>query len=163
MAQSVSLFLKSNGADIQGESTMSSMGRENSIECLYFEQSVQTAREKGTGMATGRRQYDPLMVRKRIDKSTPLLWKSLVQNEVIEGIFKFYRPNPLGDGTTQHFFTIEIGGGRIASIKDYVQDVIVPATANDPPLEEVSFLFSDITWTIEDGGITHNDSWKQQT
>ena len=28
-----------------------------------------TAREAGSGMATGRRQYQPLLIRKRIDKS----------------------------------------------------------------------------------------------
>ncbi len=30
-----------------------------------------TARDTGTGMATGRRQYQPLLITKRLDKSTP--------------------------------------------------------------------------------------------
>lgn len=39
---------------------------------------VKTAREAGSGMATGRRQYEPVVITKRIDKSTPLIAKSTV-------------------------------------------------------------------------------------
>ena len=163
MAETVHLYLKSNGTDIQGESSQTSLGRENSIECVYFEQGVITARESGSGMATGRRQYQPLMIRKRIDKSTPLIAKALCNNEKIQAKFKFFRPSPTGDGTTQQFYTVELENGRVATQKLVNPDVIVPATATEPPLEEVSFVFHTITWTFEDGGITHQDTWDQQT
>jgi type VI secretion system secreted protein Hcp len=161
MAETVHLFLKSNGSDIKGESTQTSLGREGSIECLYFEDSVRTAREKGTGMATGRRTYNPIIIRKRIDKSSALLAKALCNNEVIEGTFKFFRPSPSGDGTTQQFFTVEIAEGRINSIKRVSPDTIDPASAAEPPTEEVGFVFHTITWTYEDGGITHTDNWRE--
>jgi type VI secretion system secreted protein Hcp len=163
MAETVHLYLKANGSDIQGESTQTSLGRENSIECLYFEDSVRTAREKGTGMATGRRTYNPIIIRKRIDKSSPLLAKALCNNEVIEGTFKFFRPSPSGDGTTQQFFTVEIAEGRINSIKRVSPDTIDPASAQEPPTEEVGFVFHTITWTYEDGGIVHTDNWREAT
>ncbi|MCC6873753.1 MAG: type VI secretion system tube protein Hcp, partial [Sandaracinaceae bacterium] len=82
-------------------------------------------------------------------------------NEVIEGIFKFFRPNPAGDGTTEHFFTVEIKEGRIASIKRVSPDVIDPASASEPPTEEVGFVFHTITWTYEPSGATHVDSWRE--
>ena len=66
MAETVHLFLKANGKDIKGESLQKSLGREGSIECLEFSESVRTAREAGSGMATGRRQYEPITIRKRI-------------------------------------------------------------------------------------------------
>ena len=163
MAETVHLYLKSNGTDINGESTQTSLGRENSIECVYFESGVITAREAGSGMATGRRQHQPLLIRKRIDKSTPLIAKALCNNEKIQAKFKFFRPSPTGDGTTQQFYTVELENGRVATQKLVNPDVIVPATATEPPLEEVSFVFHTITWTFEDGGITHQDTWDQQT
>src|SRR5688572_18455268 len=98
MAETVHLFLKANGTDIKGDSTQHSLGRQDSIECLYYKQASITAREAGTGMATGRRQYEPLVIRKRIDKSSPLLAKAQCENQAIEGTFKFFRPNPTGDG-----------------------------------------------------------------
>jgi type VI secretion system secreted protein Hcp len=159
MAETVHLYLKANGAEIKGESTQVSLGREGSIECVYYEQGVVTARERGSGLATGRRQYEPLLIRKRIDKASPLLAKALVENQVIEAKFKFFRPNPTGDGTTAQFYTVEIKQGRIASQKQIVPDTIVPATSTEPPLEEVSFVFHTISWTYTNGGVTHEDTW----
>ena len=129
MAETVHLYLKANGADIQGEPTQTSLGRENSIECVYFQHSVRTAREAGSGMATGRRSYDPIVIRKRIDKSSPLIAKALCNNEVIEGVFKFFRPNPAGDGTTEQFYTIEIKQGPVASLPEVSPDCPHPATS----------------------------------
>jgi type VI secretion system secreted protein Hcp len=162
MAETVHLFLKANGADIQGESTQTSLGRENSIECVYYEQEVVTAREKGIGLATGRRQYTPLFIRKRIDKSSPLLVKALVENAVVEGKLMFFRPNPTGDGTTEQFYTVQFKQGRINHIKQYVPSTIVPATSFEPPLEEISFVFHTINWTYTNGGVQHEDTWSEQ-
>ena len=161
MAETVHLTLSANGAPIEGESTQMTLERENTIECVYFLHSVMTAREAGSGMATGRRKYEPILIRKRIDKATPLIYKALCNNEAIEGAFKFYRPSPTGDGTSEQFYTVEIQGGRIAGIRDYSPDVIDPVDTNIPAMEEVSFLFETIIWTYTEGGITHTDSWSQ--
>lgn len=161
MAETVHLFLKANGQDIPGEPTQVSLDRADSIECVFFEQGVETAREAGSGVATGRRKYGPVTIRKRIDKATPLLFKALCNNENIEGTFKFYRPSPTGDGTTQQYYTVDIKDARVGSVRDYSPDVIDPISSNYPAMEEVSFIFGNITWTYEDGGITHTDSWKE--
>ena len=110
-------------------------------------------------MATGRRQYQPLLIRKRIDKASPLLAKALCENQAIEGVFKFFRPNPTGDGTTEQFYTVQIKQGRIASMRQIVPDTLVPATATEPPLEEITFVFHTIAWTYTEGGVTHEDTW----
>ncbi len=162
MAETVHLFLKSNGEDIKGESTQISLEREGSIECLSFIDSVRTAREKGSGMASGRRTFEPVVIRKRIDASSPLLARSLCNNEVIEGVFKFYRPSPAGDGTTEQFFTVSIAGGRIAAIKRESPDTIDPASALEPPTEEIQLVFHNITWTYNPTGAEHYDSWDEQ-
>ena len=124
---------------------------------------IRTAREASTGMASGERTYDPIRIVKRIDKSSPLLFKALCDNEVIEAKFRFFRPNPDGDGTTQHFYTVEIKEGRIASYQRISPDVIDPASANAPPTEEVTFVFGDIIQTYEPDGVEHEDHWSQRT
>ncbi len=163
MAMTVHLTLKANGEDIKGDSSITSMEREDTIECLSFEDSVRTAREASTGLASGERTYGPIVITKRIDKSSPLLAKALCQNEEIEGIFKFYRPNPAGDGTTEQFYTIEIQKGRVASVKRESPNVIDPASANAPATEEVGFVFGYIRWTYEPDGIEHIDDWSERT
>lgn len=163
MAMTVHLYLTANGTKIDGDSTILSMDRENSIECLSFEDSVRTAREASSGMASGERTYEPVRIVKRIDKSSPLLAKALCNNEVIEATFKFYRPNPAGDGTTEQHFTVEIQESRIASITRVSPDVIDPASANAPPTEEVTFVFGYIRWSYEPDGIEHVDHWSQRS
>jgi len=163
MAETVHLYLKANGADIQGESSQTSLGRENSIECLSFHSDVKTAREAGSGMATGRRTYEPLFIESRIDKAVPLLMKALTTNAKIDAQFKFFRPSLTGDGTTEQFYTIEIKNGRIASLKQKSMDVFNPAAANIPPTYEMTFVFHSIVWTYTNGGVTHEDTWNTQT
>ncbi len=159
MAETVHLYLKANGKDIKGESTQTSLGREGSIECVVYDQGVQTAREAATGMVTGRRQYAPLRIVKRIDKASPLLMKALTSNEKIDGVFKFFRPNPAGDGTTEQFYTVEVKEGHIASVKQFVLDTLDPSQCGKAPLEEVTLVFKTIKWTYMNGGVTHEDSW----
>jgi len=163
MAMTVHLSLKVDGEDIAGDSTITSMDREDTIECLSFQDGVRTAREASTGMATGERSYEPICISKRIDKSSPLIAKALVNNEVVEGEFKFYRPNPLGDGTTEHYYTIEIKEGRVSSVERISPDVIDPASANAPATERVGFVFGYVRWTYEPDGIEHIDHWSERT
>lgn len=159
MAETVHLYLKANGKDVAGESTQHSLTREGSIECLSFAHSVATAREASSGLASGRRQYAPLRITKRIDASSPLLYKALVESQRIDGEFRFFRPSPNGDGQTQQFYTIAIADGRIASMQQSSDDAFSPAQANRPPMEEVTFVFHTISWTYMPTGVTHEDSW----
>jgi len=159
MAESIHLFLKSNGQDIQGESTQVSNGRENTIECVEFKDSVRTAREHGSRAAVGRRVHEPISIIKRIDKSSPLLAKALCRNEKIDGEFQFFRPSPGGDGTTEQFFTVKIENGRVDSIERLSPNAFDPAESKNPPLETVKFVYAKITWIYTPTGAEFVDEW----
>lgn len=161
MAETVHLYLKANGQDIKGESTQESLGRKDSIECYGVSVKANTAREPGTGIASGRRQYEPLTFKKRLDRSSPLLAKAMVENQKIDGEFKFFRPNPNGDGTTQHFYTLTVKNGRLSSMRQWSPESFSPGESNEPVLEEFAVVFGSIGWTFVDGGISHEDSWSQ--
>lgn len=160
MAETVHLTLNANGTKIDGDSTQTSLGRENTIECLSFIDSVRTAREKSSGMATGRATFEPMRFTKRIDQSSPLLAKALTDNEVVDGEFRFFRPAPAGDGTTEQFFTVKFEGGRLSAITRTSPDTIDPGSALAPPLEEVAIVFRKIIWTYEPKGVEHECDWK---
>jgi hypothetical protein len=59
----------------------------------------------------------------------------------------------------EQFYTTQIRQARIASFSQYVPDVLEPATASEPPLEEVTFVFQSIEWTHSNSGVTYQDSW----
>lgn len=159
MAETIHWELKANGVAIRGESTQHDLGREGTIECLSFRDSVRTARELGSRAAVGRRVHEPIEVVKRIDASTPLLAKALCKNEVIEGVFRFYRPSPRGDGTTEQFFTIEVTDGRIDAIERHSPSAIDPAASKAPPLETVRIVYHTIRWIHEASGAEYVDRW----
>jgi type VI secretion system secreted protein Hcp len=159
MAETVHLTLKHQGKQIEGESTQHTLGRDKTIECVSYAQHVQTAREAGSAMATGRRQHMPIVITKRIDKSSPILMKALTDNQSLEAEFKFFRPNPSGDGTTEQFYTVVLKDARISEIKQHVPDAFSPAAHAAPPMEEVQFVFHTINWTFNPSGAQHEDKW----
>jgi len=159
MAEAVFATIKHNGKQIEGESTQHSLGREKTIEFLSYQHRVHTAREAGSAMATGRRQHDEVVGVKRIDKSSPLLMKALTENQALEIEFKFFRPNPSGDGTTEQFYTVALKDARISAIRQHSPDALVPAAHASPPIEEVHFVFHQINWTYNPTGAQHEDKW----
>ncbi len=157
-AEPVHLYLRANGVDIRGESTTESLGRKDSIECFHYEQNVITAREAGSGMATGRRQYEPILCRKPIDRASPALLRALVENQRVDAVFRFYRPSPRVPGMTEHFQAVAIGDARIASVRQIVPDSTQVTLSVQPAMEEVTFVFHTISWTHATGGTT-SDTW----
>jgi type VI secretion system secreted protein Hcp len=158
-ADAVYLSLKVNGVDLRGELGQDQFSRDGSIPCLYFEQGVQAAREAGTSLVVGRRQYSPLVIRKRIDRTSPLLMKALVDNAVVDAVFRFVRPNPKGDGTQLHYYTVAIRQGRLGSVKQISPDALDRQSAGLPQFEEITLVFQQIAWTYMDGGISMSDTW----
>jgi type VI secretion system secreted protein Hcp len=150
-AETVYLFLKLNGSPVTGESTQATLGRQDSIECTSYTQKVTVPTDAASGLATGRAQIQPIIITKRIDKASPLLMKGALTNEVAEGEFRFYRPNPRGDGTTEQFYTVRFTNGSIVSVRQYVP-AIESAKVAEPPQEEVTFACGHIEYTYPNGG-----------
>jgi type VI secretion system secreted protein Hcp len=163
MAESISLTISSNGTNIPGDHPLTSLSRANTIEVLSLEQQLSKTFDRATLMATGRRIYAPLRFSKRLDRATPLLRRALTQNEVVAGNFRWYRPNPVGDGTTEQFFTLTFTGGRITKCTLRLPDTLLPDTSGLPPLEDIELTFSSITWTWVGGGIEHTDTLSSST
>jgi len=161
MALNIHLWIRGTSqGEIQGDSTVTSMDREGTIEAFDFEHTVQVPPETSGMAATGERSHSPIKIRKRIDRSSPLLHQALCNNEELEVTIKFYRPNPAGDGTTEQFYTIQLQQGRISSIKTISPNTIDENTASNPAMEEVSFVFGTIRWTYEPVGIEAEDQWR---
>jgi type VI secretion system secreted protein Hcp len=158
MGETIHLFLRANGTEIQGESTQTSLGRQNSIECYEFSHQVQVVSSTSGRISTRKRQYQPLMIRKRIDKSSPLLAKLMAENAILEGEFRFFRPNPTGDGTIEQYYSIRFRQGRIAGIHIRQADLSLEANSLAQPMEEVMISFNTISWTYTNGGVTYEDT-----
>jgi type VI secretion system secreted protein Hcp len=163
MAENIHLTLTSHVQGvIEGDSTLTSLGRANTIEIVSFTHALRGRFERSSGLASGRRYYEPISFTKRLDKSTPKLREALTRNETLSGRFEWFRPNPSGDGSTQQFLTITFSGARLTAVVMRLADTLIPATAGLPPLEDVSMVFNTIEWQWIPGGIVAQDAWESQ-
>lgn len=147
--------------DIKGSVTQK--GREGSISVQYLQSKIVSPRDAASGLPTGKRQHEPLVFRKTIDRSTPLLLSALVSNEnLTEAHFKFWKPSVTG--AEVQYFTIDLLNANIASHNLYHPDSMdTGASAAVGELEELSMTYQRITWTFTDGGITAQDDWEAPT
>jgi type VI secretion system secreted protein Hcp len=156
MAQNLYLELTVDGVRVEGEPAAPPQGRESDIECLFFESGVAIALAAGSTAATGRRKHSAIVIRKRIDKSTPLLANALIGNESVTAVFRLFRTD--AQGQSEHFYTVEIREARIASVKQVSPETSNPATSDLPEIEEVSFVFEHIIWRYENPPVESEDT-----
>lgn len=150
--------------DIKGSVTQK--GREGSIAVQYLQSKIVSPRDAASGLPTGKRQHEPLVFRKSVDRSTPLLLSAMVNNETLtQAHFKFWRPSVTG--AEQQYFTIDLTNASLASSNLYhpdSQDSTAPAAGSSgsgggAELEEYTLTYQRIDWTWTDGGITAQDDW----
>ena len=80
---------------IEGECTTA--GREGKIEVFETKHFVHYPLDAVSGLPTTSKKHKPITIRKKIDKSTPLLLNAWINNENIsEWKLEFYRPDPNG-------------------------------------------------------------------
>jgi type VI secretion system secreted protein Hcp len=143
--------------DIHG--SVSQKGREGSILVHSFNHTVISPRDPTSGLPTGKRQHQPLVILKEIDQSTPPLWNALVNNEnLIAWELKFWAPS--ANAIETQIYTITLTNASIASIREYMVDNEDPAKAKLPLLQEISFTYQKIEWVWTKGAITAQDDWE---
>ena len=84
MSMPVHAKIKANGEDIVGESSQTTLDREDTVECNSFDYSVTSGSEGFGARSSGQRSYSPISIVKRIDKATPFLAQALAENHDVE-------------------------------------------------------------------------------
>ena len=137
--------------------------REDSIMVIAVSHSILSPRDAASGLPTGKRMHKPLVVTKEIDKSSPLLYNMLTNNENIPTWkLEFWTPQldaKRGVGSESQHYTIELENANIASIDFRMANNKHPDLMKFAEYEEIAFTYEKITWTWKDGGIMAHDSW----
>jgi type VI secretion system secreted protein Hcp len=158
-------YLKLKGqkqGDINGSVTQK--GRENSIMVIAVSHEIISPRDPASGLPTGKRMHKPIVITKELDKSSPLLYNALVNNENIPTWkLQFWTPQlkaAQGVGTEFQHYTIELLNANIASIAFRMLNNKNPDLMRYAEYEEIAFTYQKITWTWTEGGITASDDWE---
>ena len=153
-------YLKMKGqksGEIKGSITQK--GREGKIAVIAVSHDIVSPRDAASGLPTGKRMHKPFVITKELDKSTPLLYNILVNNEnVPEWELQFWQPSQTG-AEKQHF-TVKLLNANIASIAFRLANNKHPDLMKFAEYEEIAFTYQKIEWTWMDGGITAMDDWE---
>lgn len=102
--------------------------------------------------------FHPLVIRKPIDKATPLLLQALNGKETLECTFNFYRTST--NGGNEFYYQIKLTKARVTEI-NYIYPNSM--THNDlQPQEVVSFSFATITMEHIIANTSAWASWKDE-
>lgn len=158
-------YLKLKGqkqGDIKGSVTQK--GRENKIEVIAVAHEIVSPRDPASGLPTGKRMHKPLVITKELDKSSPLLYNVLTNNENIsEWELQFWTPQlkaATGVGSEVQHYTITLKNANIASIAFRMANNKHPDLMKFKEYEEIAFTYQKITWTWNDGGVMAEDDWE---
>ena len=162
MALNAYLRLKGQkSGDIKGSVTQK--GRENSIMVIAVSHSMTSPRDMASGLTTGKRQHQPLVITKELDKSSVLLWNMLVTNENISSFeLQFWAPSTGGAGVGSEVqnYKVKLTNASIVRIDFHMLNNKNPDLAKFAEYEEIAFNYQKIEWTWNDGGITAGDDWE---
>lgn len=151
--------IETNGQSIEGFVSRQEIGGEDIsqgfIEFFTYRHELVKPLGGDTTRSIGRISASPIIITKRIDKATPILAQSILQNQVIEATFYFYDTSP-EDGSTFQAFTMMITGGRISSLRTFT----VLSGDISQVVEEVSFTYNTLTWTYVPTGVEAVYDWQ---
>lgn len=153
-------YLKLKGQKIgEIKGSVTQKGREGKIMVIAVSHEIVSPRDAASGLPTGKRMHKPFVITKELDKSTPLLYQVLTQNEnITEWELQFWQPSATG-AERQHY-TVKLTNANIASIAFRMPNNKHPDLMKFTEYEEIAFTYQKISWTWTDGGITAEDDWE---
>jgi type VI secretion system secreted protein Hcp len=157
-------YLKLKGQK-QGEikGSVIQKGREGKIMVIAVSHEIMSPRDPASGLPTGKRMHKPFVITKELDKSSPLLYNVLCNNENLpDWELQFWTPQitaKQGTGSEVQHYTVKLENANIASITFRMANNKHPDLMKFAEYEEVAFTYEKIIWTWNEGGIQSEDSW----
>ena len=138
--------------------------KEGWIEIIAYNHEILSPYDPSSGLATGERQHQPLIVWKEIDQSTVSLFQALIDNELLTKVeLKNYWPNKIGatGGTGKEMlsYSITLTNARIVGIKSVMLNNKNPELTRYERTEEISFVYEKIEFLWHLGNKTAVDNW----
>ena len=143
--------------DIKGDCPQGA-DKKDKILVYGMDHHVEIPKDTHTGLPTGQRIHNAFTITKHKDNASPKLFKACCTGEQCEVVLDQYRITPVG--LEEKYFTIKLEEAIIVNMREYTPITFVPDNKPYHDMEEVSFTYSKITWTYNDGNIEYVDNWK---
>ena len=141
----------------QGQFAGDGSNKQNKDRILItsFTFSLTSPRDVATGQASGKRQYQPIVVRKHWGEASPQIYAATVTNEVLPTVLiEFVATDAKGLQEVDHSFTLT--NATISAVRDFTESVQSSNQLDE--LDEISFTFQKIE-VKDKSGKTLDDNW----
>ncbi|HIH5964708.1 TPA: type VI secretion system tube protein TssD, partial [Proteus mirabilis] len=102
--------------------------------------------------------FQPIDIRKPIDKSSPLLAQALTNNEILTCNFSFYRTSM--SGGVELYYKIKLTEASITNLNCFYPNSV---THNDSqPEESLSIRFKSVVWEHVTAGTSSYSIWDER-
>lgn len=137
---------------------------------LSFSYQVTSPRDPATGLPTGKRQHQPLVITKTLDATSPQISNALANNETLTKVTLEFMTTPnaaqgagAAAGKEMPYYKITLTNATISDIHQHMDQTNPGAAGSSPvpsePMEDVSFTFEQMTVTSAVGQTTTTDDW----
>ncbi len=134
-------------------------GREGSIYVVASRHEIVAPRDPASGKPTGKRVHKPFLCTKEIDRSSPLLYALLTDNENIKSAqIDYWASTPTGLEKLR--YTVVLTNATITGITSKMANNRIPKLAGIPVREEVALVYQRIEWTWIEGNVSASDDWE---
>jgi type VI secretion system secreted protein Hcp len=146
---------------VRGSGTQT--GREGKITLIAASHGIQFPRDPQTGLPSGSRLHNPLIITKQSGKSSRLLYGMLASNEnSAEWELLFLCPllsatSSTGQEVQSH--AVKLLNACFASINFWMSNSKNPALVRYEEYEQVAFTNQKMIWTSSEGGLTAAHDW----
>jgi type VI secretion system secreted protein Hcp len=106
-------FKGNKQGQFKGESTQDKR-KDKWIAVLSFQMGVQSPRDAGSGLASGKRQHQPVTITKEWGPASPQLWQALTSKETLESV-EIQFTKTTGTGAEQVYETIKLTNAVISA------------------------------------------------
>ena len=148
--------------EVQGVIEGSSIrkAREKTIELFSYSHEVKLPTNLHANMGNGPVVHQPISILKELDKSTPKLYRALVEKECLStAVLEWFRYTDQGQELV--YFRIELTNAHIISLSPWTPSVENSEKEYLRFMENVSLVYEGITWSWgPDGDITYQTNWR---
>ncbi len=124
-------------------------GTQTTMDVLKFQQGIVSPRDAASGQATGKRQYNPITIVKRVDASTPRLFQACATNEILPAVQFVLRP----PGASADQLKVTLTDAACADLTDSTSE------GGTLELETIHFTFRKIEVEHLIGKTMFQDDW----
>ena len=151
-----------DGNTIKFRSECNRSGYTDKTEILGYLLEVKNSRDAGSGLSTGRRQYQPIIIWKMSGASSPQFFQAITTNELIRKItLQYYKPDDIYK-MNELVYTVEFENVSIAGYRQIMGSPDVPEfkAKSFGLFDEIKIVFERMTVTENKAKTTAIDSWR---